>query len=76
MKNTKAKDTPKIEWVKGNLPCEWAGKIGGRCAFAIANTGTLYLLDGDCFELGTYSQPRSAKRGAERFAKRMREIFA
>lgn len=76
MKNTKAKAAPAIVWEKGDCPCEWAGSIGGKPVFEITDDGVLYLLAGDYIVLGRYSASRSAKRGAERLAKRMREIFA
>ena len=77
MKKTKikAKSSPVIEWVKGNRPGEWVGGIGGKPVFEVLDNGVLYLLAGDYIVLGRYSASRSAKRGAERFAKRMREIF-
>ena len=74
--NTKSKPAPAIEWIKGNRPCEWGGGIGGKPVFEIRYDGVLFLLAGDYIVLGRYSASRSAKRGAERFAKRMREIFA
>lgn len=76
MKNTKAKSTPAIEWIKGNRPYEWIGDINGKPVFEITDDGVLFFKAGDSILLGSYSSPRSAKRGAERFAKRMREIFA
>lgn len=76
MKKTKAKSAPAIEWKKGDWPCELAGSIGGKPVFEIRYDGVLFLLAGDYIVLGRYSASRSAKRGAERFAKRMREIFA
>ena len=76
MKNEKAKTAPAIVWGKGDWPCEWAGSIGGKPVFEITNDGVLFLLAGDYIVLGRYSASRSAKRGAERLAKRMREIFA
>ncbi len=78
MKKTKikAKAAPAIVWEKGDWPCEWAGSIGGKPVFKIMDDGALFFIAG-CFTLlGRYSSSRSAKRGAERFAKRMREIFA
>lgn len=74
--NTKAKSVPAIEWIKGNRPGEWVGEIGGKPVFEITDDGVLFLLAGDSILLGKYSCAKSAKRGAERFAKRMREIFA
>ncbi len=71
----KAKAAPAIEWIKGNRPGEWVGGIGGKPVFEITDDGVLYLLAGDYILLGHYSYPRSAKRGAERFARRMGEIF-
>ena len=52
------------------------GSIGGKPVFEIRYDGVLFLLAGDYIVLGHYSASRSAKRGAERLAKRMREIFA
>ena len=77
MKKTKikAKATPAIEWIKCNRPGEWVGGIGGKPVFEITDDGVLYLLAGDYILLGHYSASRSAKREAERFAKRMGEIF-
>lgn len=76
MKNTKAKSAPAIEWIKGKRPGEWVGSIGGKPVFEITNDGVLFLLERDSVLLGYYSASRSAKRGAERFVKRMRELFA
>ena len=76
MKKTKEKAEPAIEWIKGKRPGEWVASIGGKPVFEITNDGVLFLLAGDYIVLGRYSASRSAKRGAERFAKRMREIFA
>lgn len=76
MKKTNTKAKSAIEWIKGNRPGEWVGGIGGKPVFEITDDGVLYLLAGDYIVLGRYSASRSAKRGAERFAKRMREIFA
>lgn len=73
--NTKAKSTPAIEWIKGNRPGEWVGGIGGKPVFEVLDNGALFLRERDSVLLGYYSASRSAKRGAERFAKRMREIF-
>lgn len=73
--NIKAKSAPAIEWIKGNRPGEWVGGIGGKPVFEITDDGVLFLLAWDSILLGHYSRSRSAKRGAERFAKRMREIF-
>lgn len=68
MKKTKikAKAAPAIVWIKGTRAGEWMGGISGKPVFEIRDDGVL----------GHYSSPRSAKRGAERLAKRMREIFA
>lgn len=74
--NAKSKAEPAIEWVKGDCPAEWVGRIKGKPVFEIAYDGALFLLAGDSIMLGRYSSFRSAKRGAERFAKRMGEIFA
>mgnify|MGYP005958430313 CR=1 FL=1 len=76
MKNTKAKSAPAIVWRKGNRPDEWIVEIGGKPIFEITDDGVLFFKAGDSILLGSYSSPRSAKRGTERFAKRMREIFA
>ena len=73
--NTKSKSAPVIEWVKGDWPYEWAGSIGGKPVFEIRDDGALFFIAGYFTLLGRYSASRSAKRGAERFAKRMREIF-
>lgn len=73
--NTKAKSAPAIEWVRGERSVEWVGGIGGKPVFEITDDGVLYLRERDSVLLGYYSASRSAKRGAERFAKRMREIF-
>lgn len=74
--NTKAKSAPAIEWLKGDRPDEWGGGIKGKLVFEVTDDGALFLLAGDSILLGRYSASRSAKRGAERFAKRMRELFA
>lgn len=75
MKNTKAKSAAAIEWIKGNRPGEWVGGIGGKPVFEITDDCLLFFKAGDSILLGEYSCAKSAKRGAERFAKRMREIF-
>ena len=74
--NTKAKSAPAIEWIKGTRSIEWIGEINGKPVFEITDDSVLFLLAGDYIVLGRYSSSRSAKRGADRFAKRMREIFA
>lgn len=73
--NTKSKSAPAIKWVKGDCPVEWVGGIKGKPVFEITDNGALFLLAGYFLRLGIYSASRSAKRGAERFAKRMRAIF-
>lgn len=73
MKNEKAKAAPAIVWEKGGWPCELAGSIGGKPVFEIWDDGELFFMD---WWVKHYSSFRSAKRGAERLAKRMREIFA
>lgn len=76
MKNIKEKASPAIVWEKGGWPCELEGSIGGKPVFEIMDDGALFFIAGYFTLLGRYSSSRSAKRGAERFAKRMREIFA
>lgn len=84
MKKTKTKSAAAIKWVKPKasednrfLGTEWLGYTGGKTpVFEITDDGVLFLLAGDSTLLGSYSASRSAKRGAERFAKRMREMFA
>lgn len=76
MKNIKEKAAPAIVWEKGDWPCEWAGSIGGKPVFEIRDDGALFFIAGYFTLLGRYSASRSAKRGAERFVKQMREIFA
>lgn len=84
MKKTKTKSAPAIKWVKPKASednrfwgTEWLGYTGGETpVFEITDDGVLFFKAGDSILLGSYSAPRSAKRGAERFAKRMREIFA
>ena len=73
--NTKSKPAPEIEWIRGERSVEWVGGIKGKPVFEISDDCALFLLAGDSILLGHYSAARSAKRGAERFAKRMREIF-
>ena len=73
--NTKAKSAPAIKWRKGKRPNEWIGEIGGKPVFEITDDCLLFFKAGDSILLGEYSCAKSAKRGAERFAKRMREIF-
>lgn len=78
MKNTKAKAAPAIEWTKGNRPGEWVGGIGGKPVFIISQSHNLYMYVDASISvfIKEYSCAKSAKRGAERFAKRMGEIFA
>lgn len=78
MKNTKAKAAPAIVWEKGGWPCEWAGSIGGKPVFIISQSHNLYMYVDASISvfIKEYSCAKSAKRGAERFAKRMGEIFA
>lgn len=88
MKNTKAKAAPTIEWKKRTgcddyaTRAEWDGYTGReKPAFTVSisgDTAFLYLLrppqEPVC--LGRYMKVRTAKLGAERLAKRMRETFA
>lgn len=74
--NTKAKSAPAIEWVRGERPVEWVGGIDSKPVFEVMDNGALFLRERDSVLLGYYSASRSAKRGAERFVKRMRELFA
>lgn len=74
--NTKAKSASAIEWIKGERSVEWVGGIDSKPVFEVLDNGALFLRERDSVLLGYYSASRSAKRGAERFAKRMRDIFA
>jgi|GEM_PF-6872277 len=78
MKKTKIKTkaAPAIVWIKGTRPSEWMGFIGVKHVFIITQGYYLYIEEPIEMFVGEYSSSRSAKRGAERFAKRMREIFA
>lgn len=73
--NTKTKTAPVIKWAKGDCLDEWVGGINGKPVFEITDDGVLFLCAGDSILLGSYSSHRAAKRGAERFTKRMRAIF-
>lgn len=89
MKKTKAKAAPAIKWEKLTdydncaTSIEWDGYIGGKePVFKVspfADTTLLFLLGlprvPPC-PIGRYKSARAAKRGAERFAKQMRVIFA
>lgn len=72
----KTKSAPAIEWIKRTRPSEWMGFIGVKRVFIITQGYDLYIEAPIETFVGEYSSSRSAKRGAERFAKRMREIFA
>lgn len=76
MKNTKAKAAPAIVWEK-IASCLWEGRMGGRTEFVILR-GAAYLMCRPDFPetLTSYSSINAAKRGAERLAKQMRDIFA
>lgn len=76
MKNAKAKSASAIEWIKGTRPSEWMGFIGVKRVFIITQGYDLYIEKPIEMFVGEYSSSRSAKRGADRFAKRMREMFA
>lgn len=88
--NTKANPAPAIKWVKhygyGDDGCwrhtYWLGYTGGKKPVLKIDD-----IDGDFFldllkpspphlGIARYSTERASKRGAERFAKRMRELFA
>ena len=77
MKNIKAKAEPAIEWEK-IASCLWEGRMGGRTEFVIKLCGAAYRMCRPDFPetLTSYSSINAAKRGAERFAKQMRDIFA
>lgn len=77
MKNTKAKAAPAIVWEK-IASCLWEGRMGGRTEFVIKLRGAAYLMCRPDFPetLTSYSSINAAKRGAERLAKQMRDIFA
>lgn len=55
----------------------WEGRMGGRTEFVIKLRGAAYLMCRPDFPetLTSYSSINAAKLGAERLAKRMREIF-
>lgn len=67
---------PAIGWIRSDCLDEWIGNIDYKPVFEITDDCLLFLRAGDSILLGKYSCAKSAKRGAERFAKRMREIFA
>lgn len=77
MKNTKAKAAPAIVWEK-IASCLWEGRMGGRTEFVIKLCGAAYRMCRPDFPetLTSYSSINAAKRGAERLAKQMRDIFA
>lgn len=77
MKNTKAKAAPAIVWEK-IASCLWEGRMGGRTEFVIRLCGATYRMCRPDFPetLTSYSSINAAKRGAERLAKQMRDIFA
>lgn len=77
MKNIKEKAAPAIVWEKIDS-CLWEGRMGGRTEFVIKLCGAAYRMCRPDFPetLTSYSSINAAKRGAERFAKQMREIFA
>ncbi len=77
MKNAKKKSAPAIVWEKIDS-CLWEGRMGGRTEFVIKLCGAAYRMCRPDFPetLTSYSSISAAKRGAERFAKQMREIFA
>lgn len=77
MKNIKTKAAPAIVWEKIDS-CLWEGRMGGRTEFVIKLCGTAYRMCRPDFPetLTSYSSISAAKRGAQRLAKQMREIFA
>lgn len=77
MKNAKEKAAPAIVWEK-IASCLWEGRMGGRTEFVIKLCGAAYRMCRPDFPetLTSYSSINAAKRGAERLAKRMRDIFA
>ena len=77
MKNAKEKAAPAIVWEK-IASCLWEGRMGGRTEFVIKLCGAAYRMCRPDFPetLTSYSSINAAKRGAERLAKQMREIFA
>lgn len=77
MKNIKEKASPAIVWEK-IASCLWEGRMGGRTEFVIKLCGAAYRMCRPDFPetLTSYSSISAAKRGAERFVKQMREIFA
>ena len=77
MKNIKEKASPAIVWEKIDS-CLWEGRMGGRTEFVIKLCGAAYRMCRPDFPetLTSYSSINAAKRGAERLAKQMREIFA
>lgn len=77
MKNAKEKAAPAIVWEK-IASCLWEGRMGGRTEFVIKLCGAAYRMCRPDFPetLTSYSSINAAKRGAERLAKQMRDIFA
>ena len=83
MKSKEIKNPPAfVEWRKGKGECEHWGYVNGARVFTLYNYTSasiaLYFEVGgrsSCCMCKLYSNERSAKRGVERFARRLAAIF-
>lgn len=77
----KSGNAPAVEWKKNDEE-DWEGYINGTRHLSVAKDREVWRVYIDVSPQGclrscsAYSSAKAAKRGAERFAKRMREIFA